>query len=162
MTHPVVSLGVNRISTVTPWRQQVAAQRHALAEFILAHADPEEALRVAHDTAADLGDAVKRKLIQRHGRTFDPLFDEQPVVSPIKVRSADSHEQQLLAAIAENPGATRQDLVRVLTGRKVVPGLGGFIPVLCRAMADAGKIEERGMGVSYDPFRYYPVGHAGS
>ena len=64
-----------RGSVVTPWRQQVAAQRHALAEFILAHADPEEALRVAHDAAHDLGDAVKRHLIARHGRTFDPMFD---------------------------------------------------------------------------------------
>lgn len=60
---------------VTLWRQQIVAMRQDLAEFILSHADPEEALRVAHDTALDLSGQVKRTLIESHGRTFDHLHD---------------------------------------------------------------------------------------
>lgn len=61
--------------SVTIWRAELSQGAKALAERILASADPEEAMAVAQRACADLRDAVKMGLVARHGSTFDPIVD---------------------------------------------------------------------------------------
>lgn len=141
-------------TAVTPWRSELAARQSEIAEFILTHADPEEAMRLAQDIAHDLADAVKQQLRARHGRTFDSLLDYEPPPATYRFKP-DPVTERILSAIAECPGITHRELAArrgLGNGGRSSGSLGILLPMLFRTR----QIRREGSGSPGNVFRYYP------
>jgi hypothetical protein len=138
-------------ASVTSWRAELETRRAEIAEFILAHAEPEAAMRLAQDTAHDLAHAVKQKLRAVHGRTFDPLFDYQPPPPTYKFRP-DPSLVRIMAAVTETPGITATELT-------TLPGLASWssVCVLLPMLVREGRLRREGTGGPGGAFRYYPA-----
>lgn len=55
--------------------------------------------------------------------------------------------------IQKGPGRTEAELAKAIFGER---GEQPFVNQDCRLLADRGKVERRGEGGIYAPYRYYP------
>lgn len=126
--------------------------RSKMAQFILRNAEPEEALRVAHDTALDMSAHVKHMLETKHGRTFDRLFDG--VALPEAHIRTKSLGDRIIAALEGRDHPLQVSSIAALVYDRHAGGNQTKIRDECRALVATGRLKELPNVVGRSGYRY--------
>lgn len=144
---------------VTKWRQEVADLQRRASRIILEHADPEDALRTAHNAASDLSHMVKQALRSTYGKTFDRFFDNS-APAEIALRPNMTMEARILDALKNSDvnGLTLAEIETIIRGRTISrPNHGrGVYDKVIRLWED-GLIRREGKGYAKNPHLYFLV-----
>jgi hypothetical protein len=75
MSEAVLAVPLARHQPVTPWRAELVETAEKMVRLIQDNDDPECQFRTTADITSDIVQAVKMRLRQKYGRTFDSLVD---------------------------------------------------------------------------------------